>query len=157
MVPSRKNKPPFSQEECIALARTYAEHHSILNGTVTSTITHAKKKASWEKVAAAVNAVSGTYRTVEDIKNKHKNMKKNTKTVTSDNKKDYVKPGGGKGHVTELEELKALQGRQIELIEEQLVEYKKRGLTLINIEKQLGELNDIEKEKLKIKKGKGWR
>jgi len=97
-----KRAPHFTEAECLALSEAVAEKIAILDGSFSPTLTFAKKKAAWAYVLECVNSVSSYKRTLKQIQEKHKNMKKNGKAAEAHNRKEMKRTGGGKADIKEL-------------------------------------------------------
>lgn len=99
----KKRAVPFNDGEKLALTEAIKEHHSILFGNLKPELTFKDKTEAWKEVQEAVRKVSGQLRTITQLKEKYKNMKRETKSIAAHNKKEIFKTGGGAADVVELD------------------------------------------------------
>lgn len=88
----RERKANFSDEEVRCLLEGIGEDKEILNCQLQSTVTARRKKETWDRVTMKVNSVSrGAARSVDDVKQKWKQLKSAVLRAQADQKKT----GGG--------------------------------------------------------------
>lgn len=63
----RKKKPRFSEKEIELLVQGVKERSDIINSKFSDVINNSKKKQAWFEVMEAVNAVSFSTRTVDEL------------------------------------------------------------------------------------------
>jgi Myb/SANT-like DNA-binding protein len=97
-----KEKQYFSPEEIDVLSSMYTENSGLLQGTFQGASGSKLKKRKWEELRVAVNAVSGNSWTQEQLKKKIANLRRETKSKASGNKKKINKTGGGQVEIFEL-------------------------------------------------------
>lgn len=101
----KTRRPNFEEDELVALAMAVKDRDDIISGRFQGAkISKTTKNKAWLEVVAAVNAVGGHGRTLDEIKTKHKNLRTSTKKVESENKKETLKTGGGKSALKSLTE-----------------------------------------------------
>ena len=71
---ARKRKPCFSVSEISATTDSVQENLDILQSKLTNAITNKKKNQLWEEITKAVNAVGRANRSVQEVKDKWKNL-----------------------------------------------------------------------------------
>ena len=69
----KSRKQNFSASE-IALLTEKMESMSVLQSKLTNTITNQRKNEVWKAIAAAINAVGVESRSVQEVKDKWKNL-----------------------------------------------------------------------------------
>ena len=74
-----KKKAQFSNSEVEMLLNEVDHRKSILFGSLSTGVTNKKEQLSWQFVAAAVNEVSSTPRSVSEVKNKWSDIKVDAK------------------------------------------------------------------------------
>ena len=67
----------------------------VIQSKLTNNITNKKKSQVWEEITKEVNAVGRANRSVQEIKDKWKNLHSTAKKEFSNYKKEYKKTGGG--------------------------------------------------------------
>uniref|UniRef100_A0A8W8JL80 Myb/SANT-like DNA-binding domain-containing protein n=1 Tax=Magallana gigas TaxID=29159 RepID=A0A8W8JL80_MAGGI len=92
----RKKKPRFSEKEIELLFQGVKERSDIINSKFSDVINNSKKKQAWFEVMEAVNAVSFSTRTVDELKKKWDDVKRGTKKRASAVHKERCKTGSGK-------------------------------------------------------------
>jgi len=95
--------PKFTEAEKLALSVALLEKDKIINGQFSPTLTKQTKSKAWSEICEAVNAVSAVPRSLAQIQEKAKNMKKNTKEIASHNAKEIRKTGGGSADLREMD------------------------------------------------------
>ena len=71
---ARKRKPNFSVSEISAITESMQENLDILQSKLTNAITNKKKNQLWEEITKAVNAVGHASWSVQEVKDKWKNL-----------------------------------------------------------------------------------
>ena len=100
----RKRCNNFSEDETHMLAQLWAEHEKRLTGSFTPTFTKQDKDKIWAEIVNKVNLVRGGTRTLQEIKNKIKNMRTTVKEKAMNNKRQYIRTGGGPSEEVPLTE-----------------------------------------------------
>lgn len=103
MESEKKRATKFTDAEKLALTESIKERYSILFGKLNSTTNRQDKTKAWGEVLSAVNAVSSVTRTLSQIQEKYKNMKKDVKAIAAENKKEITKTGGGTANISDLD------------------------------------------------------
>jgi hypothetical protein len=67
MATKRQKKPDYTKYEIFALVSSVKTYWSSINNSFSSSLNNEKKKKCWAMVAAAVNAVGKTLRSVEEV------------------------------------------------------------------------------------------
>ena len=93
---ARKRKPNFSVTEIATITENVQKHIDILHSKLTNTVTNKRKNDLWEEITRAVNAVGYANRSVQEVKDKWKNLHSNAKKEFSAFKRESKKTGGGK-------------------------------------------------------------
>jgi hypothetical protein len=93
----------FSDSEKLALTEAIRDRYSILFGKLDPKLTRQDKTKAWNEVLVAVNAVSSEVRSLHQVQEKYKNMKKDVKAAASHNNKEIRKTGGGKAELMEFD------------------------------------------------------
>jgi len=75
----KARKQNFSPTEIATLTEKVEENLAILQSKLTNSITNQKKNELWSKIAAAVNAVGTEKRTLNEVKEKWKNLHSSAK------------------------------------------------------------------------------
>ena len=91
----RKRKPNFSVSEISAITESVQENLDILQSKLTNAITNEKKNQLWEEITKAVNGVGHANRSVQDVKDKWKNLHSVAKKEFTTFKRETKKTGGG--------------------------------------------------------------
>jgi len=102
MEEKKNKKPRFSEREIEILVSMVKEKNDVLFGKFSDVVSNGKKKEAWGNVVNAVNAVSFTVRTMEELKKKWDDMKRGTKKRASAVKNDQMKTGGGRPDIPPL-------------------------------------------------------
>ena len=91
----KARKQNFSLTEIATLTEKVEENLAILQSKLTNSITNQKKNELWSKIAAAVNAVGTEKRTLNEVKEKWKNLHSSAKKEFVGFTKKRKKTGGG--------------------------------------------------------------
>lgn len=91
----RPRKTNWSNSEIIVLTERVEEKLDLIRSKFSDSVTNAKKNAAWLEITEAVNAVGVAYRTVQEVRDKWKNMTSTAKKEFSDFGKEQRKTGGG--------------------------------------------------------------
>ena len=91
----KARKQNFSPTEIATLTEKVEETLAILQSKLTNSITNQKKNELWSKIAAAVNAVGTEKRTLNEVKEKWKNLHSSAKKEFAGFTKERKKTGGG--------------------------------------------------------------
>ena len=67
----------------------------MIQSKLTNNITNKQKSQVWDEITKEVNAVGRANRSVQEIKDKWKNLHSTAKKEFSNHKKEYKKTGGG--------------------------------------------------------------
>jgi len=94
-----KRRPHFTEAETIALSSAYAKEHAGIVKSFGPQSTRSLKQSAWLRVLAAVNAVGIIPRGLDEVKTKHKNLKKTTKEKAANNKHQIKRTGGGQAKI----------------------------------------------------------
>ena len=94
-VKERKRKPNFSPLEISVITESVKKNIDVIQSKLTNNITNKKKSQVWEEITKEVNAVGRANRSVQEIKDKWKNLHSTAKKEFSNYKKEYKKTGGG--------------------------------------------------------------
>ena len=126
-----EKEPHFSGEEIAALVEGYAKAKDVLLGNFQTPAGAQLKKAKWEEILNAVNAVGHNNRSLDKVKKKITNMKQTTKAIAVANKKSIKKTGGGPNEEQSLDPiqeklLSTISQRQISGIEGGLDVHEKK-------------------------------
>ncbi|XP_062602936.1 t-SNARE domain-containing protein 1-like [Saccostrea cucullata] len=98
----KKKKPRFSEKEIDILVQGVKERSEIINSKFSDVVNNAKKKQSWIEIMEAVNAVSFSRRTIDELKKKWDDLKRGTKKRASAVQRERTKTGGGKLKIVPL-------------------------------------------------------
>lgn len=99
----RKRALAFSDAEKLALSEAIKDRHEVLFGGLKPDLTFKTKNEAWKDVQEAVHKVSGIKRTVTQLREKYKNMKRETKSFAAHNKRELFKTGGGYADIVVLD------------------------------------------------------
>ena len=91
----RKRKLSFSTFEIGKITELVEENLILIQSKLTNAITNKRKQEIWAKIAAQVNAIGVTPRSVQDIKDKWKNLQTNAKKEFARQKRSFGQTGGG--------------------------------------------------------------
>ena len=91
----RKRKPNFSMNEMSVITDSVRKNLDIIQSKLTNNITNKKKNQIWEEITKDVNAVGKANRTVQEVKDKWKNLHSTAKKEFSTFRKESKKTGGG--------------------------------------------------------------
>ena len=72
--PERKRKLNFSTSEISKITELVEENLEIIQSKLTNSVTNRTKQETWAKIAAQVNAIGVAHRSVQEIKDKWKNL-----------------------------------------------------------------------------------
>ncbi|XP_034564486.1 nuclear apoptosis-inducing factor 1-like [Notolabrus celidotus] len=106
MADKRTKKRNFSESEIETLVGEVESRKNVLFGSHGTGVTNKKKCSEWQQVAAAVNTVSGTERTVPELKKKWSDLKVEAKRRIATHRQSVTATGGGTGtpELTPLED-----------------------------------------------------
>ncbi|XP_076109517.1 myb-related transcription factor, partner of profilin-like [Mytilus galloprovincialis] len=91
----KTKKPRFTEKEIDAIVDNVKENSVMLLSKFSDVVSNTRKKEAWKKVQNAVNAVSFTSRTSEEIKKKWDDIKRGTKKKATSITNERKKTGGG--------------------------------------------------------------
>ncbi|XP_018951036.1 myb-related transcription factor, partner of profilin-like [Cyprinus carpio] len=91
----RGKKRNFSDTEIETLVGEVEARKTVLFGGHSSGVTNKKKQCEWQSIASAVNCVSGTERTVAELKKKWSDLKVEAKRKLSSHRQSVAATGGG--------------------------------------------------------------
>ena len=91
----RKRKPNFSMNEMSVITDSVRKNLDIIQSKLTNNITNKKKNQIWEEITKDVNAAGKANRTVQEVKDKWKNLHSTAKKEFSTFRKESKKTGGG--------------------------------------------------------------
>ena len=94
-VKERKRKPNFSPLEISVVTESVIKHIDVIQSKLTNNITTPQKSQVWEEITKEGNAVGRANRSVQEIKDKWKNLHSTAIKEFSNYKKEYKKTGGG--------------------------------------------------------------
>ena len=94
-VATKKRKQNFSVAEISVLTENVEQNIDVLSSKLTTSVTNKRKAEIWTKVTAAVNALGVESRTVQEVKDKWKNLHSAAKKEFSTFKIEPKKTGGG--------------------------------------------------------------
>ncbi|XP_037402214.1 myb-related transcription factor, partner of profilin-like [Pygocentrus nattereri] len=92
----KTKKRKFGECEVEVLVSEVEARKNVLFGSLSSGVTNKRKFVEWQHVAAAVNSVSSTSRTVAEVKKKWSDLKVDAKKRISLHRKSASATGGGK-------------------------------------------------------------
>ena len=93
---SRKpRKHNFSSSEVAVLMEMVEQNLATLQSKLTNSVTNQKKKAIWQKITDAVNAVGVDKRDVKEVREKWKSLHSTAKREFGTYKREANKTGGG--------------------------------------------------------------
>ncbi|ODM99490.1 putative nuclease HARBI1 [Orchesella cincta] len=90
-----KRSPNWSEGEKLALSAAAKTRHSYLVEKVNPSLTARDKKSAWNEVVDEVNAVSSNNRTLAQIQEKYRNLRKEVKAAEAKRKRNISGTGGG--------------------------------------------------------------
>ncbi|ODM87280.1 putative nuclease HARBI1 [Orchesella cincta] len=90
-----KRSPNWSEGEKLALSAAAKTRHSYLVEKVNPNLTAKDKKSAWNEVVDEVNAVSSNNRTLAQIQEKYRNLRKEVKAAEAKRKRNISGTGGG--------------------------------------------------------------
>ena len=91
----RKRKRNFSMNEMSVITDSVRKNLDIIQSKLTNNITNKKNNQIWEEIAKDVNAMGKANRTVQEVKDKWKNLHSTAKKEFSTFRKESKKTGGG--------------------------------------------------------------
>ncbi|VDI10067.1 Hypothetical predicted protein [Mytilus galloprovincialis] len=91
----KTKKPRFTEKKIYAIVDNVKENSVMLFSKFSDAVSNTRKKEAWKKVQNAVNAVSFTSRTIEEIKKKWDDIKRGTKKKATSITNEWKKTGGG--------------------------------------------------------------
>ena len=91
----RPRKTNWSDLEITVSTEKVEENLDLTRCKFSNNITNGKKNAAWLEITEAVNAVGVAYRTVQEVRDKWKNLTSTAKKEFSDFGKEQRKTGGG--------------------------------------------------------------
>lgn len=91
----RQRKTTFSPGEINVLGEEVESNLELLNSKFTNVVTNNKKTEVWRQITAKVNAVGTAQRTVEEVRNKWRNMCREAKSKFVEHKRISTGTGGG--------------------------------------------------------------
>ena len=94
-VKERKRKTNFSPLEISVVTESVIKHIDVIQSKLTNNITTPQKSQVWEEITKEVNAVGRANHSVQEIKDKWKNLHSTAIKEFSNYKKEYKKTGGG--------------------------------------------------------------
>ncbi|XP_068712952.1 t-SNARE domain-containing protein 1-like [Montipora foliosa] len=94
-VKERKRKPNFSPLEISVITESVKKNIDVIQSKLTNNITNKRKSQVWDEITKEVNAVGRANRSIQEIKDKWKNLHSTAKKEFSNYKKEYKKTGGG--------------------------------------------------------------
>jgi len=74
----------------------------VLHGKLSSTVRNTHKQEAWARLLEAVNFVGSNQRSLKQVQDKMKNLKKRYKSAAANNSKEIRKTGGGESSVEEI-------------------------------------------------------
>ena len=95
MKSERKRKMNFSVSEINKITGKVEENLDVIQSKLTNSITNKKKQEIWAKITAEVNSIGVAERSVQDIKDKWKNMHSLAKKEFTIHKNAIRVTGGG--------------------------------------------------------------
>ena len=95
MKSERKRKMNFSVSEINKITEKVEENLDVIQSKLTNSITNKKKQEIWAKITAEVNSIGVAERSVQDIKDKWKNMHSLAKKEFTIHKNAIRVTGGG--------------------------------------------------------------
>ena len=91
----RKRKLKFSSSEINKITELVEENLEIIQSKFTNAITNKRKQEIWAKIAGQVNAIGIARRSVQDIKDKWKNLQTTAKKEFARQKRSFGQTRGG--------------------------------------------------------------
>ena len=92
---ARKRKPNFSVSEIAIITEYVGKNLHIMQSKLTNNITNKAKKEMWEEITREVNAVGQASRSVQEVKDKWKNLHSDAKKEFNTFRRESKKTGGG--------------------------------------------------------------
>ena len=89
------HKTNWSDSEITVLTEKVEENLDLIQSKFSNNVINAKKNAAWLEITEAVNAIGVAYRTVQEVRDKWKNLTSTAKKEFSDYEKEQRKNGGG--------------------------------------------------------------
>lgn len=97
MATKGRKKRNFADTDIDVLVSEVENRKTILFGSHSSGVTNKRKSVEWQQIVEAVNNVSGTERTMPEIKKKWSDLKVEAKKCLSSHRLSLAATGGGKG------------------------------------------------------------
>lgn len=91
----RKRKLNFSTSEINKITELVEENLQVIQSKLTNSITNKTKQETWAKIARQVNAIGVAHRSVQDIKDKWKNLQTMAKKEFARQRGSFGLTGGG--------------------------------------------------------------
>ena len=91
----KARKQNFSASEIALLTDKVEENISLIQSKLTNSVTNKHKIQIWKEITDAVNAVGVANRTVQEVKDKWKNLQSIAKKEFSSFRRETTKTGGG--------------------------------------------------------------
>ena len=91
----RPRKTNWSDSEITVLTEKVEEYLDLIRSKFSNNVTNAKKNAAWLEITEAINAVGVAHLTVQEVRDKWKNLTSTAKKEFSDFGKEQRKTGGG--------------------------------------------------------------
>ena len=91
----RPRKTNWSSSELTVLTEKVEKKLDLIRSKFSDSVTNAKKNAAWLEITEAVNAVGMAYCTVQEVRDKCKNLTSTAKKEFSNFGKEQRKTGGG--------------------------------------------------------------
>ena len=91
----RKRKKNFPVKEITVITESVRKNLEIIQSKLTNSITNKRKTEAWEEMTRNVNAVGQENRTIQEVKDKWKNLHSTAKWEFSSFKRNSKKTGGG--------------------------------------------------------------
>ncbi|CAH3044728.1 unnamed protein product, partial [Porites lobata] len=88
-------KPNFSPLEISVITESVKKQIGVIQSKLTNNITNKQKSQVWDEITKEVNAVGRANRSIQEIKDKWKNLHSTAKKEFSNHEKEYKKTGGG--------------------------------------------------------------
>ena len=91
----RKRKLNISTSEINKITELVEENLQVIHSKFTNSITNKTKNEIWAKIAGQVNAIRVAHRSVQEIKDKWKNLQTTAKKEFARQRRSYGQTGGG--------------------------------------------------------------
>lgn len=90
-----RRKKNFSVNEITVVTESVRQNIEIIQSKLTNSITNKRKTKAWEEITRDVNTVGQEIHTIQEVKDKWKNLHSISKNEFSSFKRDSKKTGGG--------------------------------------------------------------